>query len=125
MSRFVNWSIALLLRCFSQVIVFAPALEFNYLTAVPWPGFSNDPPNHTKSHEQCHFVWFHGSSSMLSRSQNLGIGTLLRRLFSCFASGRIVYSKTRKSSARPALPIHSTAIPPSALKTSPLVLQAS
>src|SRR2546423_14745019 len=58
MSRFVNWSIALLLSRFSPVIVFAPALDFNYLIAVPWPGLGNDPPNRTKSHEQCRSVWF-------------------------------------------------------------------
>jgi len=31
MSRFVNWSITLLLSRFNPVIVFAPALDFNYL----------------------------------------------------------------------------------------------
>src|SRR6266404_5462253 len=85
MSRVVNWSIALLLSRSSPVIVFAPASDFNYLTAVPWPrGLGNDPRNHTKSHEQSRFVWFRGSSSMPGRSQNWEIGTLLPPAFLLF-----------------------------------------
>src|SRR6266404_7240496 len=103
MSRVVNWSIALLLSRSSPVIVFAPALDFNYLTPVPWPGASATiheiTLNRTNKAASCGFV------DRLPCPADLKIGKLgqySRQLFSCFASGRIVYLKTRKSSARPA-----------------------
>src|SRR5216683_2333794 len=116
MSRIVNWSIALLLSRSSPVIVFAPASDFNYLTAVPWPrGLGNDPRNHTKSHEQCRFVWFRGSSSMPGRSQNRGIGTLLPPAFLLFCVRAYRIFKDEEVFSTPPLLIHSTAITLSAL----------
>src|SRR6266849_7295216 len=116
MSRIVNWSIALLLSRFSPVTVFAPALDFNYLTAVPWPVGSATireiTRNRTNNAASCGFVDRLPCPADLKTGE---LGHYSRQLFSCFASGRIVYLKTRKSSARPPLPIHLTAITLSAL----------
>lgn len=112
MSRVVNSQIALLLSGFSPAIVFAPAFDFNYLTGPGSVTIHEITRNLANKAASCGFV------DRLSGPADLKIGEVGRyssQLFSCSASGPSVYSKTRKSSARTALPSHSTAITPSAL----------